>query len=58
MSRNLRPQSGFVARPCSVAGGAVGCLELEKSEGARVVSVKRLSHDRARLDTTLHYPEG
>ncbi|MGW0660044.1 glycoside hydrolase family 25 protein [Streptodolium elevatio] len=42
----------------TVGNGEVGWLELEASERTRVVSVKRLSHGGARLDATLHYPEG
>lgn len=40
-----------------LANGEAGWLELAAPERTRVVSVKRLSHDRARVDATLHYPE-
>ncbi|NUU20398.1 MAG: hypothetical protein HOV68_02620, partial [Streptomycetaceae bacterium] len=40
-----------------LGNGEAGWLELAGPERTRVVSVKRLTHDRARLDATLHYPE-
>lgn len=40
-----------------VGNGEAAWVELAASDRTRVVSVKRLSHEGARLDGTLHYPE-
>lgn len=37
--------------------GQVGVLELPEPDRTRVVSIKRLSHERAVLDACLHFPE-
>ncbi|WTW93609.1 N-acetylmuramoyl-L-alanine amidase [Streptomycetaceae bacterium NBC_01309] len=41
-----------------LGSGEAEALELARPDKTRVVSVKRLSHEVARLDATLHHPEG
>ncbi|MDI2124921.1 glycoside hydrolase family 25 protein [Yinghuangia seranimata] len=41
----------------TIGNGEAAWLELAAPEFTRVVSVKRLSHQTARLDATLHYPD-
>ena len=40
-----------------VGNGAAAWVELLASDRTRVVSVKRLTHQNAHADATLHYPE-
>lgn len=41
-----------------VGNGEVAAMRLDRDDRTRVVSVKRLSHERAVIDAAIHFPEG